>query len=293
MDALDHLFLHEAKAMVQELGKKLENGKPFGSLSPSIYDTAWLARVHAPGSPFEWLFPQCFEYLLQTQELGGGGAWPVVASEMDGILATMAALIALQEHRALPQAHDDNDVSSYVAMLDERILRAEKCLNRMLQEWDVASTVHVGFEMLVPALLEWLEKDGATRFEFPGRRELMSLNERKLCKLLPEVVYSRQTTTLVHSLEALVGKIDFDRVAHHLDEHGSMMGSPAATAAYLLHCSTWDPAAAAYLKGVVAFGSGMGHGGVPGAFPSRTFELTWVCVSNISSCYLNVTHVSP
>lgn len=273
-DTFDRISLEEGKALIQELGEKLESGRPFGSFSPSIYDTAWLARIRTRGSQPEWLFPQCFEHLLQTQEPSGG--WPVHASEMDGILATMAALVALREHQAQPQFHDS---CTPAIPLEERIRRAEECLTMMLREWDVASAVHVGFEMLVPALLETLEKDpGSARFDFPGRQALMSMNQRKLRKLRPEVAYSPKTTTLLHSLEALVGKVDFDRLSHHLDARGSMVGSPASTAAYLMHCSTWDAAAEEYLKGVVASGSGMGSGGVPGAFPSAIFELAWVRV---------------
>lgn len=268
MVVISENFFQQSQALVSELGAKLETHDPFGSFSPSIYDTAWLARVRTRDGEPRWLFPECFEYLLQAQEPGGG--WPMYASEMDGILGTMAALVAMKEHAAQPELCG----ASNPILLGERISKAEESLRLMLPEWDVTSTVHVGFEILVPALLESLEK--GTHFEFPGRKTLMEMNQNKLRKFRPEMLYGSQKTTLVHSLEALVGKIDYDRVSHHLDRRGSMLGSPAATAAYLMHVPTWDTAAESYLKSVVKLGSGAGSGGVPGAFPSAFFELSWV-----------------
>lgn len=277
MNLLGDIFANESQSLLRELSEKLDSGKEFGSFSPTIYDTAWLARViRTTGDGPEWLFPECFEYLLQLQQPDGG--WSVHTSEMDGILNNMAALIALKEHRAQPKLGSNHDPAN----LDDRTRRAESRLRSNLQSWDVSSTVYVGFEILVPALLEQLETKGI-HFAFQGRQTLMSMNQRKVHNFRPEMVYSPHKTTLVHSLEALVGKIDFDRVSHHLDQRGSMMGSPAATAAYLMNGSTWDDAAEAYLKRVVMASSGMGSGGVPGAFPSSFFELTWASLLPASS----------
>ncbi|KAK0701337.1 hypothetical protein B0T21DRAFT_455875 [Apiosordaria backusii] len=202
------------------------------------------------------------------------GGWPVHESEIDGVLNTLAALVALKEHHA---AHLEPQIINgfHPDSLEKRIVRAEKILSARLKQWDVETTVHVGFEVVVPALLKALEAD-ETKFDFPGRQKLMLLNQQKLSKLRPEIVYGPQMTTLLHSLEALVGCIDFDRVSHHLDQHGSMLASPASTAAYLMHSSKWDDRAEAYLRTVVSSGSGAGGGGVPGAFPSATFELSWI-----------------
>jgi hypothetical protein len=268
MNLLGQVFSQEGEAMIRELGKKLDNAENIGSFSPSIYDTAWLARIRLPDDS-GWLFPDSFEYLLTLQQPQGD--WTPERSQIDGILNTMAALVALKEHAARPDAGN----SLAAKNLEQMIFRAEGRLRLILEEWDVASTVHVGFEMLVPGLLSVLESSGS-RFDFSGRALLTSLGERKFRKFNPEMMYSPRRTTLVHSLEALVGKIDFDRVSHHLDERGSMMGSPAATAAYLMNRSTWDPAAEDYLRSTVTHSSGMGCGSVPGAFPSPIFELTWI-----------------
>ncbi|MCJ1439450.1 hypothetical protein MMC27_008844 [Xylographa pallens] len=268
MDTLSRIFLPEAKAVIKQLADRIEYGKVVGSFSMSIYDTAWLAMIYKEERDSGWLFPECFQYLLETQNNDGG--WPAYASEMDGILNTMAAIVALRSHKRKLKlcAPAYNDIS-------QRISKAEIHLRPILRDWDPSSAIHVGFEILVPTLLELLEKDSEL-FEFSGRQTLMTLNQSKLSRCSLEILYGKRKTTLIHSLEAFVGKIDFDRVAHHLDERGSMMASPSATAAYLIHSSNWSKSAEKYLLNVVALGSGKGNGGVPSAFPTSIFETAWI-----------------
>ncbi|KAK8095040.1 hypothetical protein PG997_001725 [Apiospora hydei] len=265
-------FVPESKALLQDIRKRLKAG-PFGSFSTSIYDTAWLARVRQPDDKSQWLFPECFAHLLETQSEEGG--WTVHLTEVDRILNTMAALAALREHQ-VQSGPDGDDAAVVPSGLVERIAKAEQLLRAWLGEWDVASAVHIGTEILVPALLESLESDGTTKFDFPGRDHLMACNQLKLSKFRPEMLYAPHQTTLVFSLEALIGKVDFDRVSHHIDQRGSMMGSPAATAAYLMHCSVWHDKAEGYLRTVVREGSGNGGGGVPCVFPTWYSEIPWV-----------------
>ena len=271
MDNITNIFSLEGKALIKELAHQVEHDEAIGSFSPSVYDTAWLAMISkADGNP-TFLFPECLRYLLETQNQDG--SWPEYASEVDGILNTMAATLALKMHER--QQSPGPHYSSLQWDIRSRVLQAKQYLRVKLQTWDVACAVHVGFEILVPALLELLEKD-EEKFEFPGRRKLLALNEAKLGKFLPEILYSEHKTTLIHSLEAFIGKIDFDKVHHHLDEHGSMMGSPSATAAYLMQTSQWNESAETYLRRVVTLGSGKGGGGVPSAFPSGIFETAWI-----------------
>ncbi|KAI1657167.1 hypothetical protein F4813DRAFT_396661 [Daldinia decipiens] len=108
-------------------------------------------------------------------------------------------------------------------------------------------------------------------FKFPGFEPLMDMNARKLSTFPEEVLHSTHQTTLLHSLEGFVDKIDFDRISHHL-LHGAMMASPSSTAAYLMNASEWSEDAEAYLRFVVD----ASNGGVPSAFPITIFEITWV-----------------
>lgn len=117
--------------------------------------------------------------------------------------------------------------------------------------------MHVGVEILVPALLTMLENESIF-LNFPGRKLLQGLNAVKLRCINPEMLYATPTTFL-HSLEAFIGTLNFDRVIHH-KRLGSMMASPASTAAYLIHASTWDEEAERYIRKVIVEGEGKGVG---------------------------------
>ncbi|KAF2839019.1 Ent-kaurene synthase, partial [Patellaria atrata CBS 101060] len=238
------------------------------SMSASVYDTAWISLIikTIDGSP-QWLFPESFNYLLDTQETSG--AWPTYASQTDGILNTSAALLSLCKHIKNPHQLDLD-----VQDLQSRLTKAKLSLQEKLEVWDVPASTHVGFEVLVPAMLDFLEVEGIA-FEFRGKDPLMKIRSAKLAKLSPEILYSSERTTALHSLEAFIGKINFDRIRHH-KVFGSMMASPSSTAAYLMESSTWDEESEMYLHRVVKGAKDRGIGGVPSAFPSHFFELSWV-----------------
>jgi len=130
---------------------------------------------------------------------------------------------------------------------------------------------------LEPYALDLIAKQGIS-FDFPARARLFEVRSQKLSKIPPEYLYHKAPSSLLHSLEAFYGDpaFDYDRIAHH-KVMGSFMSSPSATAAYLMRCSKWDHEAEAYLRLVIEAGAGRGLGGVPSAYPSTHFELTWVC----------------
>jgi hypothetical protein len=110
----------------------------------------------------------------------------------------------------------------------------------------------------------------------------MNLNAVKLAQLRP-ILTSPVQTTLIHTLEAFVGTLDFDQVKHHKMPNGSMLGSPSSTAAYLMNCSTWDDEAETYLRIVFEHHAYIGNrGGFPSAFPSTLFEISWVSPATVS-----------
>ena len=137
----------------------------------------------------------------------------------------------------------------------------------------VESCMNAGFEFLVPALLANLEDEGL-HFSFPGKRSLEALRGLKIAKLDPRMI-TRQQSTLLHSLEAFASDIDFNEVGQYMT-FGSMMASPAATAAFLIHSFAWNLEAEVYLKRVVERSGGKERGGVPSVFPSPVFESTRV-----------------
>ena len=261
----------EATTLVEQLARACNKGELFGSTSVAVYDTAWVSMVSKDiDGQRHWIFQQCFQFILDHQLPDGG--WEEYASEVDGVPNTMAGLLTLLWHRKdmTPRG------GLYPVDLDSRILKAEMFLSGKLQRWDVAASDHVGFEILVPALLELLGGEGV-HFCFPGLELLRFLNRKKLLKFDARVLYAYPPaqTTLVHSLEAFVGKLDYDKICHH-KVFGSIIASPSSTAAYLIYTSVWDDDAEAYLRNVIQHGQRKGSGGLPSAFPICIFEATWV-----------------
>lgn len=265
----------DAKSLIRTALENYTEKYGLGAMSVAVYDTAWVAMVtKVVDGQKQWLFPECFEYVLSSQSEEGG--WTIgLGAQIDGILNTAGPLLALKRHYAEPLQlqHDAQDIAN-------RIEKATSSLRSQLAAWDVSTTEHVGFEIIVPAMLELLEKeDSSLVFEFPSKKLLMKINNAKLSRFRPEFLYGPRRFTALHSLESFIGKLDFDKVKHHR-VHGSMLGSPSSTAAYMMHASEWDDESEEYIRHVIKFAAGRGSGAVPSAFPSTHFEITWVSVTN-------------
>lgn len=262
---------HDAKSLIRTALENYTDKYGLGAMSVAAYDTAWVAMVtKVVDGQKQWLFPECFEYILSSQSEGGG--WTIgLGAQIDGILNTAGPLLALKRYQAEPLQLQINAQD-----LANRIEKATSSLRSQLAAWDVSTTEHVGFEIIVPAMLELLEKeDSSLVFEFDSKRLLMKINNAKLSRFRPEFLYGPRRFTALHSLESFIGKLDFDKVKHHR-VHGSMLGSPSSTAAYMMHASEWDDESEEYIRHVIKYAAGRGSGAVPSAFPSTHFEITWV-----------------
>ncbi|KAJ2985001.1 hypothetical protein NUW58_g5768 [Xylaria curta] len=283
-----HRLADDAKSLIQRCLENYTEKYGLGAMSVAAYDTAWVAIVtKVVDGQKQWLFPECFEYILSTQSEDGG--WKIgAAAQIDGILNTAGPLLALKRHYTEPLQlkHDPQDIAN-------RIERATSSLRSQLAVWDVSTTEHVGFEIIVPAMLELLEKeDPSLVFEFESKKLLMKINNAKLSRFRPEFLYGPRRFTALHSLESFIGKLDFDKVKHHT-VNGSMLGSPSSTAAYMLHSSEWDDEAEEYLRHVIKHAAGCDSGAVPSAFPSTHFELTWMLSTLLRAGYTHEDLDSP
>ncbi|KAJ6538111.1 hypothetical protein B0H19DRAFT_1270474 [Mycena capillaripes] len=228
-----------------------------GNMSPSIYDTAWVSMISKNN---DWLFPSAFQYLLDHQNPYSGG-WESPSSNTDSILNTLSALLSMK-------LHSNND-----SALSDRLHKAKQCLAAQLNSWDISTAERVGFEITVPTMLSLLNEQGID-FSFPELSHLMKLNAAKLSKLSSQMIY-QDRTTILYSLEGLIGRLEFDKLAHH-KRNGSFMASPSSTAAYLMHASRWDDECEAYLREVLSRCELNGKGSVPCAWPTTFFELSWI-----------------
>lgn len=257
------------------------------SMSTNPYDTAWVAMVAKPNvelNSSEWLFPQSFTFLLEHQ--AADGSWSSNRSDLDSLLSTLAALLALLKHQGAPNILG----CPHTPDLTVRISRAVFWLEAKLRTFDPDScTDNVGFEILVPSLLHLLGEYGVV-FELPHIRELLVLAEKKMAKFdeLARALYQGMQATALHSLEAFIGKIDFDRLKQ-CKRNGGMLGSPSSTAAYLIYASDWDEEAELFLKDAVELGQGKGSGGVASAHPIELFEMSWVSSASGTHNRINLT----
>ena len=247
-----------------------------GTMSCNVYDTAWVAYIFKTvNNRSQWLFPSSFYWVFDRQNPDGGwNAHPDGRSSTpsDSILSTMAALYCLLRHKeqALQLRLDRG------TPLDVRIQDARISLSNMLHAWHIEQADAVGFEVLAPSLLELLAQH-EIEIDFPGKPELLAIRDAKLAKIRPDLLYEHAPVALLHSLEAFHGRADFNfkRIAQH-KVGGSIMGSPAATASYLIRQKDdWDEEAEAYLRLVLSNGGGKGCGSVLSAFPSTVFERVW------------------
>ena len=269
--AMGDYSLHErAQVLLRKVIHECQNCI-HSSQTLAIYDTAWVSMIaKTVDEEPRWAFPESFQFILEEQESDGG--WNRSKSSDDGIINTLAALLAMKRQEKL----------KYVAVqvtdpdLPARVSKAIIYLERKLQQWDVRASVHVDFEILVPTLLSMLEQEQLI-FQFPQKQTLMRLNAEKLRHFDPSMVYGSQKHTFLRSLEGFIGKVDFDRIQHH-KTNGSFMSSPSSTAAYLMSSPVWDDESEMYIRNAVMHGRGHGNGGVQSVFPSNIFEVTRVSI---------------
>ncbi|KAJ4314598.1 hypothetical protein N0V84_008822 [Fusarium piperis] len=263
----------EAKSLLTRAYASYHSYYGLCTTSCQVYDTAWVAMIpKATGKEKQWAFPECFYYLLKTQS--DDGSWGVLPlTQTAGILDTSAALLALLAHARDPLQIVDISPSE----IRQRIELGFSALHKQLNRWsDIEKTNHIGVELILPALLATLQKErGSPSFDFPCKAALESMREDKMACFDLEVLYSRKPLSALHSLEAFLGQLDFDRISHHL-YRGSMMASPSSTAAYLIGASKWDDEAEAYLRHIITAGAGHSNGGIPGTYPTTHFECSWI-----------------
>ncbi|KAJ4150431.1 hypothetical protein LMH87_011181 [Akanthomyces muscarius] len=278
-----------SKFLLQTIAQNTHEKYGFGTLTCTIYDSAWVALVKKPDQTgkVQWLFPESFAYIIKMQ-CADGGWMSNTKAQVDGILNTMAGLLVLKRYTTEPL-----QVALDQGHMAEKLERALDSLRSQLDSWDASTSNNVGFEVIVPAMLDLLAaEDPSLVFHFQAKPDLLEVYQAKLSRFKPEFLYGNDFVTATHSLEAFIGRLDFDRIKHH-KMFGSFFASPSSTAAYLMNVSEWDEEAEAYLRHVVAFSVGQGNGGVPGVFPTTNFEYIWVLSTLLRSGFSVLELASP
>ncbi|MCP4006295.1 MAG: hypothetical protein GY725_19105 [bacterium] len=226
-----------------------------GCISPSAYDTAWIARIPAHGNPLRPMYPQCLEWVLSRQL--PDGSWGCAEPEYchDRLISTLSAIVALRSWDA------------GAVCVERGMAYVERNLPRLSEE----SISTVGFELIFPTLVESARQ---VRVQWPAVDAMMSgVAERRRRKiaLLERHLYAAPTTIL-HSLEGFsdADRLDFEQILRLQAQNGSFLNSPAATA--FVFMQTGDSNALAYIDGLLQrFGDC-----VPVTYPLDLFERLWV-----------------
>ncbi|KAF7013134.1 unnamed protein product [Triticum aestivum] len=223
-------------------------------LSPSAYDTAWVAMVPLPDSaPQAPCFPQCVEWILQNQHCSG--YWGInefgLLPNKDILLSTLACIIALKKW---------NVGSDHIRRGLEFI---GKNISTVMDEQIVPP---IGFSLIFPGMLNHAIGMG---LEFPVKENdisgILHLREMELTRLAGEKSCGKEAYLAYVAQEGLVSLLDCNEVMNFQRKNGSLFNSPAATAAALVH--RYDDKALQYLDSIVnIYGSA-----VPTVYPQNIY----------------------
>jgi halimadienyl-diphosphate synthase len=246
------------RTLLQEVAGDLDSYWGGGDISPSGYETAWVAMVRDPRRPELLAFPESLEWLLRSQQRDGGwqGHFP------HSMLPTLAARLALAK------------APSQTLRIRRAGDRAERYLGRMLPRWDLSSFDSPLFEFLLPVLIDELAGLGI-HTAVPQLNVLSERRIQKLTRLPLELLYSGRSN-LIHGLEGLSSVLDYSRVHRAQSPNGGYGNSPSATASVLIYGPGWDSRAAGWLRRLVERGFGGTRGAMPSSHPADTFEVAWV-----------------
>jgi halimadienyl-diphosphate synthase len=228
-----------------------------GSISPSAYETAWVALVRSHEHPGALAFPEALTWLLREQR--GDGSWGPPFPH--ALLPTLAAVLAL---RRCPWQTEP---------IASAVVRAERYLRRALGRWRAEGVDTPFFEFLVPVLATELERSGL-HLPVPDLELMRRRRQEKLERLPLPLLYTGQSN-LTHALEALGERVAFGQITARRAAYGGYGYSPSSTAAVLLHGPTWDDAAARWLRHLSERSPGGVPGAIPASHPADTFEAGW------------------
>lgn len=227
-----------------------------GTLSPSAYETAWVALVRDPHDPHRVAFPEALAWLIDHQDIDGhwGASFPY------NILPTMAALLALLRAPQTPKIRTTAQ-------------RATVYLHQMVPLWSLANCDTPYIEFLMPRLYEDLVQAGCELI-IPEMPMMQARRSAKLA-LVPFTALYTGMSPLIHALEAFGPAIDFRRLKSQQAPDGGYGYSPSATAAVLLYAPEWDEPAARWLTHLMKQPRCGQSGAVPTSAPSDIFEIAW------------------
>ncbi|XP_044318500.1 ent-kaur-16-ene synthase, chloroplastic-like [Triticum aestivum] len=222
-------------------------------LSPSSYDTAWVAMVPLPGSSQEVpCFPQCIEWILQNQQTNGSWGLAHMDSSVNKatVSSTLACVLALQRWN-VGREHIRRGINfigkNVSVVMDEQI------------------AAPIGFNIIFPGMLSLAMGMG---LQFPVRQTnvdgILHLRELELERLAADKSLGREAY-IAYVAEGLGNLLDWNEVMKFQRRNGSLFNSPSTTAAALIQ--NYDDKALQYLNLLV----NKFDGSVPTVYPTNIY----------------------
>nr|ADL14246.1 pimara-8(14),15-diene synthase [Taiwania cryptomerioides] len=223
----------QIQSLVAEI-KELFNSMEDGEISPSAYDTAWVARVPAIDGSAEPQFPQMMDWILENQLPDGSWGEKRRFLACDRFLNTLACLVTL----------------TFWGVGNDQVQRGVDFLRRNTKGMIKEAGGHHGFEMVFPALLNEAKLLG---LDLPnGLSVIKQINEKRDSNLKKASVEElhRHPTAKLQCLEGIQDVVDWKDILKLQSKDGSFSGSPASTASVFMH--TGDEKCLQFLTGLVA-----------------------------------------
>ncbi|WOL15867.1 hypothetical protein Cni_G24648 [Canna indica] len=218
-------------------------------LSPSSYDTAWVAMVPSPVSSKNPCFPDCVDWILENQH--SDGSWGLHHSHpsliKDGLSSTLACILALQRWKA-GQKHVKKGLdyieSNSSHLMDEQL-------------WSP-----IGYDIIFPGMLEHATSLGVNIPLDQSKIDTMLWKRDAKLRELQGSDSEGRKAYLAYVGEGLVGSTKrWKEFMKYQRKNGSLFNSPSTTAAALMH--QYDAKAHHYLHSLLSnFG-----GSVPTTYP--------------------------
>lgn len=222
------------KSLVKEMKKKMFGAQvQSSSVSPSAYDTAWLAMIPDSKNTENPMFKCCVDWVLNNQK--ERGFWGDDHNLIYTLSSTLACILALATWNVGPQNIELG--KSYVVRNAKKLLDVN---NRELPRW---------FTIVFPAMLEEAERvdihlnlpdelKSLVSSNYVGREKVDDKNEHPSLKSLS-------------CAEVLLCACDMDEllIVKNSTEDGSLFKSPSASAA--AYMATGNPAFLKYLESVI------------------------------------------
>nr|BAF43701.1 putative sesquiterpene synthase [Cycas taitungensis] len=232
-------YRERAETLISEI-KGMFDAMGDGEISPSPYDTAWVAKVEAVDGVFRPQFPQALDWILQNQLDDGSWGTPSHFLLSDRLLATLSCVLSLTKwKKGHPQVQRGL----------EFITNTLRLMNDESQDSLVAD-----LEFIFSSLLnEAKSLELSLPYDLPCMDQLFRKRQERLARISIDSFHSLPSS-LLYCLEGLQDIIGWKRIMDVQNKDGSFLSSPAATAFVYMH--TGDQKCLAFLNRVLAkFGS--------------------------------------